>query len=115
MWEPAEYDFTVRQGGTWARQMTLAVDDVNVDLTTYSARMKIRSSPGSTVLLSLTSSSGIVLDEDNSPNITVTITDEQSAALDFVYAVYDLEIESAGGVVYPLLYGRITLQKEITV
>lgn len=112
--DAAEYNITIHRGGTWSRRMTLSVNDVDLDLSTYSARMKIRRTYGSAVILSLTESSGITL-AAVSPNIIVTITDEQTAAFDFVYAVYDLEIESPDGAVDPLLYGRITLRKEVTV
>jgi hypothetical protein len=112
--DPAEYNFTLHRGSTWSRQMHLEADDVTVDLSAYSARMKIRRTHGSTVLLSLTELSGIALDSAN-PNITVTITDEQTAAFDFGFAIYDLEIESPAGAVDALLYGRITLRKEVTV
>jgi hypothetical protein len=112
--DPAEYNFSLWQGATWSRQMTLKIDDVASNLAAYSARMKIRSTHGSTVFLSLTDQSGITM-ADGDPNITVTITDEQTAALDFVFAIYDLEIESPQGVTDRLLYGRITLRKEVTV
>lgn len=114
--EPATYNFTIYQGSTFARQMTYKADGVAIDLTSYQARMKIRRTWGGTILLALSNApgEGLVL-AATSPNIVLTITAAQTAALSFQYAVYDLEIESGGGIVDRLLQGRVTLSTEATV
>ena len=115
--EPATYDFSIYQGATWSRYLTYkTAAGVVVNLTGYAARMTIRRTYGAAAILALGTASplsGITV-AATSPNITITITATQTAALDFEYAVYDLEIESAGGVVTPLLRGRITLKNEST-
>ncbi len=96
--------------------MTLKTDaGAVVNLSTYHARMTIRKTWGGTTILALTDvpSGGITL-SSTSPNITITLTPVQTAALNFQYAVYDLEIESAGGIVDRLLEGRIAMHKEVT-
>lgn len=86
-----------------------------VDLTGYSARMQVREKAASAaVLLNLTSAnSGIVLD-NVAKTITLNISATQTAALDFNTAVYNLEVESGGGEVIPLLFGTVTLVKEVS-
>ena len=112
--EAGTYNFTIQQGSSWSRLMVLKISAVVVDLSTYLARMTIRRTYGSAAILSLTSGAGggIVL-AATSPNITVTMTPAQTAALDFEYAIYDLEIESASGTIDTLLIGRVTLRKQV--
>ena len=114
--EPGEYSFTMYQGATWRRQLTLKIDNAVVDLSSHHARMDIRRISDGVVLLSLSDpSSGIVLDEA-SPNIVVEITPAQSSLLDFEFADYLLELVSPDGLtVDPLVKGRITLSKETTI
>ncbi len=115
--DPANYDFSIYQGTTFERLMTYKDGaGVVINLSGYSARMKIRKTWGAAVLLELTSGAngGIVL-AATSPNITVTITPALTAPLSFEYAVYDLEIESPSGKVDRLLQGRVALNKEVTV
>lgn len=83
------------------------------DLAGYTARMKIKSRPGGTEYVSLVSPVGIVLD-NAAKTITVTITAAATALLTFKNAVYDLELESAGGVVTEIASGAVELVKEIT-
>lgn len=114
--EPATYNFTIYQGKTFERQMTLkdAAGKV-IDLSDYLARMTIRRTHGSAALLSLTQAAGGgITVAATSPNLTLKITAAQTAALNFEFAIYDLEIESPGGTVDALLEGRITFHKEVT-
>ncbi len=113
--EPATYNFTIYQGTTFERLLTYKdANNAVVNLSGFSARMKIRKSWGSPVLLELANGSGITL-AATTPNLTITVTPVQTAALDFEYAVYDLEIEAPSGKVDRLLEGRVTLHKEVTV
>ena len=90
-----------------------------VDLVGYTARMQIRTSPSSTdTLLAITSAdaqplSGITLD-NTAKTITLFISATDTAALDFSSAVYDLELESADGVVTRILKGNVLLDPEVT-
>jgi hypothetical protein len=114
--EPATYNFTIYQGTTFERQMTYKTTaGVVVALAAYHVRMKLRKTWGGTVLLSLSDAPGGGIAVTNvSPNITLTITVAQTTALNFEFAVYDMEIESPAGAVDRLIEGRITLKKEIT-
>jgi hypothetical protein len=110
---PATYDFEVYRGATFSRSMTWKDDQGNVvDLSTYTASMRIeRANEQAAVLeLSTVPGSGITLD-DTSPNIVVTITADQTAAMDFETATYILFVKSGGGVVMPLLEGTVRFYK----
>lgn len=84
-----------------------------VDLAGYTARMKIKKKPGGDEYASLASPTEIVLD-NVAKTITVTIPATDTAAYTFTNAQYDLELESAGGVVVELASGNVELVKEIT-
>jgi len=56
------YDFVVDQGATFSKVMTWTIDDVPVNLSSWSARMQVRRSYGSdTTLLDITDGNGITL------------------------------------------------------
>ena len=80
------------------------------------ARMKIRDRVGGTVLLELTSGAPdnrIVVDDVNH-TVLITVAAADTAALTFTTGVYDLEIESAAGVVTTVFRGSVTVLKEVT-
>jgi hypothetical protein len=88
------------------------------DLTTYEARMQIRASRAdTTTLVSLTSNpvAGITLIASEG-QITVVIEASATELLDFVNAVYDLELYIPGGTpkVTRIASGDVTLIKEVT-
>ena len=106
------YNFTLEQGSTFSRQITVQEDGTALNLTGYTARMQMRSThDSSTIALTYTStiaspaSNGIV-------NLSATAT--QSAAIEEGIYVYDLEIESSGGVVTRLMEGKVTVTPEVT-
>lgn len=90
-----------------------------VDLTGFTARMKIRDRIGGTILAS-TEVGDTPLDiitvtlDDVLATITLNIAASDTAALTWTKGVYDLELVSAGGVVTTLLSGKISVTKEVT-
>ncbi len=85
------------------------------DLTGYSARMHIREDIDDvTAIDELTSVGGEITLSTTDGRITVTIADDVTAAYTFDEAVYDLEVEDGSGVTTRLLYGTVTLSKEVT-
>lgn len=108
------YNFTIEQGATFRRTITWH----DVDLTGFTARLHARRQiPDTDTVLDLASGNELTITPDNpDPDSTIEIelTDEETAALDFDTAHYDLELESAGGEVTRLLYGVITLSREVT-
>jgi hypothetical protein len=86
-----------------------------VDLTGYTARMQLREKiTSSTTLLELTSANGGVVLDNANKTITIIITATQTAELNFNTAVYNLELVSNGGEVTSMLYGSVSLIKEVT-
>lgn len=111
----AIHDIVVDQGATF--EFVVGLEDglgQAYDLTGASARMQGRSTVGAgTTLFSLTTASGITIDEAAGV-VTVTISDTATAALDFETGVYDLEVEEADGTVLRILQGVVTLSREVT-
>lgn len=123
------YNFTIEQGATLDFEIAYTDSGSNkIDLTQYSARMKIKDKiGGSTTYISLSSSladdgTGLNLSGSSGINpptsgtIGVFISAYSSSLLDFNKGVYDLELIS--GSTYPvvtrLLQGTVTLDKEVT-
>lgn len=84
------------------------------DLTGYTARMAIKNKVGGTVLLSLTTENGGIELDDSAKTITLNISATDTAALTWTTGTYDLEMVSSTGVVTPLMYGSVSVTKEIT-
>lgn len=110
-----EYDITCEQGATLSLTFTWKdSSDAAVNLTGYSARMQVRekaTSPGT--LLSLTNGSGLTLG-GSAGTIALSVSATATAALEAGQYVYDLELQSGGGVVTRLLEGRFTVKAEVT-
>ena len=111
------------QGATFRKTLTMFASDgtTAIDLTGFTARMKIKDEVGGTLIKSLTSSSGGGLtiggSAGNATNgeidiqISATDTASFSAPLD---AVYDLEIQKNSGIVYRVLQGKFIINPEVT-
>ena len=83
-------------------------------LSGVTARMQIRAKLGSTTTLDeLTTANGKIILDDTAKTITLLVSATDTALYTFSSAVYSLEVIS-GIVVTPLIYGNITLDKEIT-
>jgi hypothetical protein len=94
--------------------MTWNIDSVPVNLTGYTARLQARVDVDETdTILSLTTGAGITLG-----GAAGTISLDQSAAQTAVLPngeyVYDLELQSSGGVVTRLLQGELNISAEVT-
>lgn len=122
------YDIHIDQGANWSLSLTWKDDTgTPVNLTGYTARMQIRKAySDSTVKLSLTSSSGIVLG-GVAGTVAISATKTQTAGISVDYLslfyhndkpsqkmVYDLELETSGGVVTRLLQGVAFIYPEVT-
>lgn len=90
-----------------------------VNLTGYTARMKIKDKVGGTVLASTEAGDtplnilSIALDTAKS-TITLTVSATATAALIWTRGVYELEMVSSTGVVTTILSGKVTVAKEVT-
>lgn len=115
-------DLLIEQGSTFTRTVTVTGPVPNltpVDLTGYTARGQIRETAQSaTIVVSFT----CVVSDPTNGVITVSLTDEQTSAIPATGAkysnyqtyYYDIEIESAGGIVTRLLNGKVSVSPEVT-
>lgn len=112
------HNIYVEQGATFNQTMTWKINSNLVNLTGYTARMKVRTDgrtrmPSRIIISSLTSSSGITLG-GTAGTIQLTLSATETAALPSGKYSYDLELESSGGVVTRLLQGTLTVSPEET-
>jgi len=112
----ANYDFEIEQGATLSKSFVWKDGDgVAVNLTGYTARMQIRPSVDSaTVLQSLSTTDGTIVIAAVTGTITLTLTDTVTAAITWRRGKYDLELVSSDGTVTRLIYGVVTISKEVT-
>jgi hypothetical protein len=116
------YNITCQQGSTFVRVIRIEYPDAidptifhPFDLDGYSARMQVRRTISSaTPMISLdTDDNGIEITSAADGEITITMTDAQTAALT-TDGVYDLEIISATDFVTRILQGEFRLSLEVT-
>lgn len=112
----AQLNLELQQGSTFNYTLTVTdLDGTVIDLTGYSARMKIRTPQyTSTPIDDWTSAGGELVMGDDAGTITFNVSAATTAALNFKTARYDLEIEDGSGVVTRLIEGYIMLSKEVT-
>jgi hypothetical protein len=110
------YDFNVDQGATFTATITWSDENGDpVNLTGYTARMQLRPDvTSSTVTLELLDSNGRIALGGAAGTITLTIAATDTAAIGAGNYVYDLELESGGGVVTRLLKGGVNVDAEVT-
>ena len=111
-----KYDITIEQGATFRLVAQWLDSDENpIDLDGYSARMQIRPyAESDEVFLTIDTGSngGITIESDWEILIEVDATITET--LDQYCGVYDLELESASGVVTRLLQGKVKISPEVT-
>ncbi len=110
------FDFTIEQGATFNLLMTWKIDNVPVNLTNWTARLQARVDVEDTeTILSLTTDAngGITLG-GAAGTITLSRNATQTALLPKGEYVYDLELQSSGGIVTRLLQGELNISAEVT-
>lgn len=112
---PGKYNIICPQGSTLDQQLTYSIDDVDVDLTGYTARMQVREKHTSTsTTLSLTNSNGGIVLGGAAGTIKIVVTAAQSSELTAKEYVYDLELVSSSGNVTRLIEGKFIVTPEVT-
>lgn len=113
---PTQYNWTAYQGTTTPFNLALTNDDASpVDLSGYTAKMQARSSVTSgSVQLEASSEKGNLTINGPAGTIAIVFTADETAAISSSKLVYDLELISGGGQVSRLVYGEITVSKEVT-
>lgn len=107
------YNITAEQGSTFVLRFDIKTDGVAWDLSTYSARMQVRSSASATTaVLNLVSPTNISL--TNLGVVTVTVPASTMAGVTASKYVYDLELVDSTGVVTKPLKGNFIVLAEVT-
>jgi hypothetical protein len=110
------WNMTIKQGAKFFAELTISDDGTLRDLTGYTAKLQIRDNPAATdTLLELTSATGegISILAGTGGKLDIEISSGSTAALDFLTAVYDLEL-TVTGETERLLSGVVTLSREVT-
>ena len=88
--------------------------NVPIDLANTTARMQIREKSSSSVVIDeLTTANGKLVIDNALKEIRILVPANVTAAYNFTSAAYNLEIVQ-GSTVIPLLFGSVTLEREIT-
>jgi len=112
---PGRINFLCPQGSTFNKTLTYEVQDVPVNLTGYSSRLQVRETYYDTnTIVSLTSGSGGITLGGSAGTIGILISASTTAAFAPGNWVYDLEIESSGGIVDRLIEGNFVVTPEVT-
>lgn len=85
-----------------------------VDLSGYTARMKIKDRVGGTTLVELTTENGGISLDNTAKKIVLTISADDTDEYTWTRGVYDLELVSPTDVVTKLLTGKIKVVPEVT-
>ena len=110
----SKINYELRRGDTF--NPTIAYKDsagAIIDLSTHTAKMDLKNEIDGTIIDSLTQLAGITLAATD-PNITILISDTDTAAYTVTPMVYDLELTDSGGVVKTLMEGTISLKLDVT-
>lgn len=117
----AKLNICINQGATFQLPMTWREQNEDgtagdaIDLTGYTARMQVREElEDAATLIELTTENGRITLNDEVGLIELHIAADDTEALDFDSAVYDLELVDGEGGVIRLIEGRVTLQREVT-
>jgi len=105
------YNFTIEQGATFDRTVTVQENGAAMDLTNHTPRMQVRAThDSSTIVLTVTCS----ISNGVGGVIRLQASATTTAAIEEGIYVYDLEIESLSGVVTRLMQGNVTVTPEVT-
>lgn len=113
----ANLDLTIEQGSTFSIDIAVINSSGSaIDLAGYTARMSIkRSAAESAALIELTTENGNIMIDSAAGLVHLYLSNTVTAALNFTWGVYDLELISAGAVVTRLCEGSISVSKNVTV
>ncbi|AWJ93853.1 hypothetical protein Sp245p_28965 (plasmid) [Azospirillum baldaniorum] len=112
-----QYDIYIEQGATFTREIEWLQSDntTPVDLTGYTARMQVRKTAKSPIVVAdLSTGNGRISLTPALGKIKLMLTATETASLKDGEYVYDLELQSGTGVVERLLQGTFTINAEVT-
>ena len=95
---PGAYNFAIKQGAPWTDTIIWKIDDVPVDLTGYTATLRVRFASGPVTFTPSVNSSG---------EVSWTIPQATVDAWPAGFTSYDIKVTSGGGTSYWLLAGTL--------
>ena len=105
------YNFTLEQGATFNRILTLQENSSAMNLTGYSVASKFRSThDSSTVVGTFT----CTISDAANGKITLSMTNSTTSAVEEGIYVYDVEITASSGAITRILQGKVTLTPQVT-
>lgn len=112
----ATYNFVIEQGTTLAKTLIWNDSTGNpVNLSGYTARMQVRQSvTSSVVLLELTTTAGTITITPLTGTIVLSFSATTTADITWRHGKYDLELVASNGVVTRLIEGQIDISPEVT-
>lgn len=112
------YDFYIEKDRTFLKTMQVFDETTGTafDLTNYSVKMEIRTSPGTAVLFTFSTGVGnIVITDPLQGIITLDLTPAESKALSFTKGSYDMIfINTLTGAVTEIIEGYVNVLSNIT-
>jgi hypothetical protein len=109
------YDIICEQGATLVREITYKDSSgVVVNLSTYTARMKVRSSRGAPGVQLTLATSGAGITVNSVGEIEITVPAVTTAIIPAGKYRYDLEVVSSSGVVSRVVEGEFVVSGEVT-
>lgn len=113
---PGNLDLTILQGATFLKVLRRKDSEGTlIPMVGWTARMQARARvDAEEVLIDLTTENGGITILGPEAEIELHMTDEQTEALSFKRARYDLELLPPTGGVIRLLQGQVFLSKEVT-
>jgi len=105
------YNFTIEQGTTFNRVLTLQENGSAMNLSGYSVASQIRSTHDSSSVVGTIS---CTVSNASGGELTLTMTNSTTSAIEEGIYVYDIEITSAAGSVTRILQGNVTVSPEVT-
>lgn len=113
--KPGKYNILCPQGSTVVIPMEYSVNDALVNLSTWTARMQVRTShTATTTVLNLTTENGGIILSATSPNIKIKIDSDASTPLKAKTYVYDFELVDTLGEPYRIMEGDFKVTPEVT-
>lgn len=85
-----------------------------INLTGYSAVLQMRNSHSDAVLLEMSTANGKIVLTPTTGAIDLTLTDEETGAITWLRASYDLSLEDSTGTKIRLVEGKVTVVPSIT-
>lgn len=112
----AKQNIVIEQGATFQLPLTLRGSNKRpINLTGHTAKLQIRESHASLdVLMELSTTNGKITITPASGRIDIVITDEETSAITWKTAVYDLVLYAPDGTARRLIEGKVTVSEGVT-